>query len=152
MFVSPNQIPIFKSSDKVKLFMKYLNRWVDFCPSDGISLNDENSICSFVTFNFKGYYYIIIKPNLRVNYQNGLSEGWKKEYNIFQVFKFKLSDLANHVNQYNKLTSIFKVTKLEFNDETLFQLIPTDAIYSVRVDSQKEFNKHFKKVMKNLVK
>jgi hypothetical protein len=151
MFIDNKDLPTFKPTDKVKLYMKFLNRWVDYCPSDGLSIDDKNSICSFVTFTFKGFYYCIVKPNLRPEYQNNCSEGWKKDVNLFSVYKFKLSDLVDSSNSFNDSPYIFKVTKLEFNDESLFNVLPNDPIYKVRVDTEKEFKKHFKKVMKNLV-
>lgn len=57
MFVDKKDIPKFKKSDRVKLYLSYRNRWVDFCPSDGISIGDKYSVCSFVTFTHNGCYY-----------------------------------------------------------------------------------------------
>ncbi len=151
MFVDVKELPEFKVSDRVKLYLKYRNRWVDYCPSDGVSLNDENSICSFVTFTYNGFYYTLIKPNLREEYQKNCKECWKEDYNRFCVFKYKLNDLYAESNALNKSNSVHKVSKLEFNDESLFILLPNDPILNIRVDSEKEFQKEFKKVMKNLV-
>lgn len=151
MFIDNKDLPTFKPTDKVKLYMKYLNRWVDYCPCDGLSNDDKNSICSFLTFTFNGFYYTIVKPNFRPEYQNNCCESWKEDFNRINVYKFKLSDLVDASNNFNKSACIFKVVQLEFNDESLFNVLPEDPIYNVRVDSEKEFQKHFKKVMKNLV-
>lgn len=151
MFIDVKDLPTFKVSDRVKLYLKYRNRWVDYCPSDGVSLNDETSICSFITFSSNGFYYTIVKPNLRVEYQKGLSEGWKEQYNRFCVFRYKLNDLYKESNLMNNSSCVYKVSKLEFNDESLFILLPNKPILDIRIDSEKEFRKEFKKVMKNLI-
>lgn len=152
MFVDTKKIPKFKNTDKVKLCLKFLNRWVDYCPSDGLSFDDKHSICSFVTFTFNGFYYTIIKPNLRPEYQENSSEGWKEELNRFNVYKFKLSDLAESTNRFNESHCIYKVAQLELDDEALFTILPTEPICDIRVDTEKQFQKEFKKVMKSLIK
>lgn len=51
-----------------------------------------------------------------------------------------------------KLNFIQKVAKLQFNDESLFTLLPNEAIVNVRVDTLKKFNQEFKKIMKHIIK
>lgn len=146
-FVDKNKIANFTENGKATLFLKHKNQWVDYCPCDGISLDDENSICSFITFEKDNFHYLITRPNLREKYQNGCSKEWKEMYNIMQVYKFTENDLYKMANNFNKSGSIYCVTKLEFNDESLFTIV-SDAIISIKdINTIADFEKAYQKIL-----